>query len=93
VVGVNKFQSVSSASVPIQKIDSSTDAKRAAQVKAYRAARDQSLTDAALEKLSVAARGSENLFPFVIEAFRAAATLGEICGVLRREWGEFQPEF
>ncbi len=93
VVGVNKFQSASSASVPIQKIDSSTDAKRAAQVKAYRAARDQSVTDAALEKLSIAARGSENLFGFVIEAFRAAATLGEICGVLRREWGEFQPEF
>jgi methylmalonyl-CoA mutase, N-terminal domain len=93
VVGVNKFQSASSASVPIQKIDASTDAKRAAQVKAFRAARDQAVTDAALEKLSVAARGSENLFPFVIDAFRAAATLGEICGVLRREWGEFQPEF
>ena len=93
VVGVNKFQSSSSSSVPIQKIDSSTDARRAAQVKAFRAARDQAVTDLALEKLRVASVGSENLFPFVIKAFRAKATLGEICGVLRREWGEFQPEF
>jgi methylmalonyl-CoA mutase N-terminal domain/subunit len=44
-----------------------------------------------LENLRRAARGSENLFPYVLEAFRRRATLGEVCGVLREEWGEYQP--
>jgi methylmalonyl-CoA mutase, N-terminal domain len=93
VVGVNKFQTDSKMNVPIQKIDPETDARRIEQVRAFRAARDQGATDATLERLQNASRGSENLMPFVLDAFRAKATLGEVCGVLRREWGEFQPTY
>jgi methylmalonyl-CoA mutase N-terminal domain/subunit len=89
VVGVNRFQRNASSSVPIQVIDSSVDERRRAQVQAFRSARDQSATDAALERLRGAARGDENLMPLVMAAFRRRATLGEICGVLRREWGEY----
>ena len=92
VVGVNKFQSDSGVKVPIQKIDSSVDERRAAQLKAWREARDQTLTDAALERLQDAAQGTQNLFPFVLESFRAQATLGEVCGVLREVWGEYQAD-
>lgn len=31
--------------------------------------------------------------PYILEAFRRRATLGEICGVLREEWGEYQPSY
>ncbi len=93
VVGVNKFQTDSKMNVPIQKIDPETDARRIEQVRAFRAARDQGETDAALERLQHASRGDENLMPFVLDAFRAKATLGEVCGGLRREWGEFQPMY
>jgi methylmalonyl-CoA mutase, N-terminal domain len=93
VVGVNRFQTKDASSVPIQKIDAEVDARRGEQLRAYRAARDQVKTDAALEAVREAARGDENLMPLVMNAFRAGATLGEICGVLRREWGEYTPEF
>jgi methylmalonyl-CoA mutase N-terminal domain/subunit len=39
----------------------------------------------------MAARGSENLMPFILEAVRSYATLGEMMQVLREEWGEYQP--
>jgi methylmalonyl-CoA mutase, N-terminal domain len=93
VVGVNRFQSKNASSVPIQQIDAQVDSRRSAQVQAYRAARDQTKTDAALGVLLDAARGTQNLMVVVMDAFRAGATLGEICGVLRREWGEYTPEF
>ena len=35
-----------------------------------------------------AARGTENMLPVMRDALRAHATVGEICGVLREEWGE-----
>jgi methylmalonyl-CoA mutase, N-terminal domain len=92
VVGVNKFQTKESASVPIQAINPETDAKRAAQVQAYRASRDESATQAVLERLKQAAQGSDNLFPIVMDAFRTKATLGEVCGVLRQLWGEYRPD-
>ena len=90
IVGVNRFRVDAEESIPIQVIDPEVQEKRERQVQAYRGARDQVKTDAALEALAQTARGEHNLFPFVLDAFRAGATLGEICGVLRREWGEYQ---
>ena len=91
VVGVNKFQSADTSSIPIQQIDAKMDSSRRAQVKAYREARDQDAATAALEAVRQAARGSENLMPLVMQAFKAGATLGEVCGQLRLEWGEYRP--
>ena len=45
---------------------------------------------AALEKLREAAKGTENLMPYLIDAVKTYATLGEICGVLREEFGEYK---
>jgi methylmalonyl-CoA mutase N-terminal domain/subunit len=36
-----------------------------------------------------AARGEDNLVPPMLDAVRAEATLGEICGALRAEWGDY----
>jgi methylmalonyl-CoA mutase N-terminal domain/subunit len=46
----------------------------------------------ALEDVRRAAQGSTNLLDPMREALRAHATLGEICGVLRKEWGEYRPD-
>ena len=43
-----------------------------------------------LARLREAARGDENMMPLLIEAVEAYATIGEICDVLREEWGEYQ---
>ena len=90
VVGVNRFMSDRDPPTPIQVIDEATEQARIEQVQRYRAARDQDVCDAALSQLCQGARGDSNLFPLVLEAFRTQATLGEICNVLRREWGEYR---
>ncbi len=56
-----------------------------------KAERDGDAVQAALGRLREGARGSENLMPAILEAVRAYATLGEMCGVLREEWGEYTP--
>ncbi|HTZ27169.1 MAG TPA: methylmalonyl-CoA mutase family protein, partial [Streptosporangiaceae bacterium] len=45
--------------------------------------------DRALAAMAAAARTDANLVPPMLEAARAEATLGEICGALRAEWGSY----
>ena len=90
IVGVNRFALEEESPVPVMKIDPEVDRRRAAEVRAYREDRDQEAVTAALERLKRAASGSENLFPYVLDSFRARATLGEVAGALRLVWGEYQ---
>jgi methylmalonyl-CoA mutase N-terminal domain/subunit len=43
----------------------------------------------ALDVIGELARSSDNLMPALVEAARAYATVGEMCDVLRRVWGEW----
>ena len=52
-----------------------------------KAHRDQHAVDASLKE---AANGEANLMPYLIDAVKTYATLGEICGVLREVFGEYQ---
>ena len=45
--------------------------------------------DAALGGMLAAARTDRNMIPPMLDAARAEATLGEICGALRAEWGSY----
>ena len=54
-----------------------------------RAQRDQRAVDATLAALVAAARTEANLVPPMLDAARAEATLGEICGALVSEWGAY----
>ena len=65
-----------------------TQLQRLGRVKAER---DGGAVAAALARLRQSARGEENLMPAILEAVRAYTTLGEMCGVLREEWGEYVP--
>lgn len=94
IVGVNRFadpHSPLNEPTPVQRIDPELHEKRKRELAAFKARRDGESVRLGLENLRQAARGSENLFPYVLEAFRRRATLGEVCGVLREEWGEYQP--
>jgi len=62
--------------------------RRLARVKA---ARDDAVVRERLAAVAVAAVGDDNLLPPIIEAVRVRATVGEISGVLRDEWGRYQP--
>lgn len=90
VVGVNRFRSDKEEGVPVQELSAETEGARVREVRAYRERRDGAAAAGALSRLERAAQTSANLFPLVLDAFRAGATLGEVCGVLRRVWGEYR---
>ncbi len=91
IVGVNRFTVEEETPVPVQKIDPEVGRWRAEEIRRYRESRDQEAVRTALSKLKEAAKGEVNLFPFVLDAFRARATLGEVAGALREVFGEYQP--
>ena len=91
VIGVNKFNdSKKLAEQDVLTADLSVGERQIARLKKMKAARDNEAVKAALEKLREAAKGTENLMPYLIDAVKTYATLGEICGVLREEFGEYK---
>lgn len=91
VIGVNKFNdSKKLAEQDVLTADLSVGERQIARLEKMKAARDNEAIKAALEKLREAAKGTENLMPYLIDAVKTYATLGEICGVLREEFGEYK---
>lgn len=91
VIGVNKFtDSKKLAEQDVLTADLSVGERQIARLEKMKAARNNDAVKAALEKLREAAKGTENLMPYLIDAVKTYATLGEICGVLREEFGEYK---
>jgi len=87
VVGVNRFRDESTATPSLQRIGPEAERRQVAGVKRVRSERDPAAWAAALDRVSDAARGTDNLLPPIIEAVRAYATVGEISDRLRTAWG------
>lgn len=91
VIGVNKFNdSKKLEEQDVLTADLSVGERQIARLEKMKAARDNEAVKAALKKLREAAKGTENLMPYLIDAVKTYATLGEICGVLREEFGEYK---
>jgi methylmalonyl-CoA mutase N-terminal domain/subunit len=90
VVGVNQFQAQEEHRPRLLRVDESAQAAQAERLKQLRAGRDQAAVTQALTGLEAAARGSDNLMPYIVAAVEAYATIGEMCNVLRRVFGEYQ---
>jgi methylmalonyl-CoA mutase N-terminal domain/subunit len=90
VVGVNAFQSGGVTNLERLKVDPAIEQTQRARLAALRERRDQGRAGELLARLETAARGSENLLPLFVECVENNLTLGEICGVLRQAWGEYQ---
>ncbi len=91
VVGVNAFQAAGASGLERLRVDPVVEQVQCQRLGALRARREAARTQAALDRLEAAARGTDNLMPHFIECVEADATLGEICGRLRGVWGEYQP--
>jgi len=91
VVGVNKFRSDADPPKSIFRVDTGAAKEQAERVRRLRAGRDGDAVRVSLARLNEAARGDENLMPPLLEAVKAYATLGEICGELRQVFGEYTP--
>ncbi len=91
VVGVNDFVLEQEDDTDIQRIGEGPEAAQLAKLKALRDERDETAVQTHLEALRGAAKGTDNVMPFILDAVKAYATLGEICGVMRDVWGEYTP--
>ncbi|MBL7172978.1 MAG: methylmalonyl-CoA mutase, partial [Desulfobacteraceae bacterium] len=90
VVGVNEYRVEERPDFAIFRPDPAHARKQISDLQRLRKTRDQDRVKSALDLVREAAREHKNLMPLFIEAVKAYATLGEICGVLRDVFGEYQ---
>ena len=91
VIGVNKIADNKAVKTnDVITADLSVAELQIARVNEMKAHRDQHAVDASMKALKEAAKGEANLMPYLIDAVKTYATLGEICGVLREVFGEYQ---
>jgi methylmalonyl-CoA mutase N-terminal domain/subunit len=92
VVGVNEFLTGNDdpVEIPIHTITRESEEQHLTRLRRVRRQRDQSAFSTAMQRFENAARaGRENLMPYIIDAVRAYATLGEMCNLLRGVYGEY----
>src|SRR4051794_3269977 len=93
VVGVNKFVEEELVVEDILRVDPETEHAQVERLKAFKADRDQEQVERRLTELRNAADGSENLLPFIKNALRDRASMGEVCGAMKDVFGEYRPDF
>lgn len=89
IVGVNKFQKEEVPPQGLLKVDPRVEEEQRKKLSQLYANREQSDVEATLKRLKGAAQGTDNLMPYISEAVKAYATLGEICDTLRDVFGEY----
>jgi len=91
IVGVNDYTIDEPMTIPLLEINAEGERHHLERLNRVRRERDNRELSRRLKALEKAARGQENLMPYILEAVRAYATLGEVCGVFRNVFGEYQP--
>jgi methylmalonyl-CoA mutase N-terminal domain/subunit len=90
VVGVNRFRSDRETPLEVLRIDRSAEEAQRNKLRRLRAGRDNGEVARCLLRLRRDAEGSANLMPALLDAVRAYATLGEVCGALRDVFGTWE---
>jgi methylmalonyl-CoA mutase N-terminal domain/subunit len=91
IVGVNKFAKEDEEPQMIFRVNPEAERAQIERLHRVRKERDQSQVDAALSRLDEVSRDGENLMHPIVEAVKAYASVGEICGVMRGVFGDYQP--
>jgi methylmalonyl-CoA mutase N-terminal domain/subunit len=89
IVGVNKYRTDEDPDQPIFRPDPASERKQIARIEELRRTRNQLSVDRALDRLREVTFAGGNVVPATIEAVEAYATVGEICDVWRKVFGEF----
>jgi methylmalonyl-CoA mutase N-terminal domain/subunit len=92
VVGVNKFTQEETQAAEFLTVDPVAGEKQCKRLQEMKVGRNNGAVAQSLQKLRVAATGTDNLMPYLIEAAKTYATLGEICNVLRDVFGEYKAD-
>src|SRR5829696_5394163 len=89
VVGVNEYVTDQVDEVEILRVDPESEREQVERLKAFKEDRDQDAVDARLEELREACGGDANLLEPLRAALKERASLGEVCGVMREDFGEY----
>jgi len=89
IVGVNDFVSEEKPLETLQ-INDTVAHRQAERLRKLRAERSQAEVDRRLNALRNAAKGADNLMPFIFDAVKSYATLGEICDAMRDVFGTYE---
>ncbi len=93
VVGVNEYVEQQPSDIPILKMDPEGEQRHLARLKAWKSDRDQDAWRTAMERLeNASAGGTENTMPYIIDAVKAGATVGEVCNLWRKVFGEYKEQ-
>jgi methylmalonyl-CoA mutase N-terminal domain/subunit len=93
VVGVNKYEEDDIEVPDLLRVDPESEHQQVARLAEFKANRDQAKVDTRLDELREAARGTDNLLPYIKEALRDRASLGEVCGAMQDVFGKYAPTF
>jgi methylmalonyl-CoA mutase N-terminal domain/subunit len=90
VVGVNVHLDSVTHDLEILRVSHEVELEQVRSLGKRKEARDAAAVESALAHLIAVSRTDANMIPAMLDAARAEATLGEICDVLRQEWGEYR---
>jgi len=91
IVGVNAYTTEGLKAPDVLKLNPQLEIDQRERLKKFRLSRDKKLLASSLQKLENASKEKDNLIPYIIEAAKSKATLGEIADTLRRTFGLYQP--
>lgn len=89
VVGVNAFETKEEMKLERLAVDPKIETNQRERLAALRASRDAHKSVELMSQLESASKAKENLMPLFITCVENGLTLGEICSVLRKSWGEY----
>jgi len=92
IVAVNQFEQREPCTVPLLKIDEEVAKEQMKKVNKLKEERDNDRVKEKLEKLKEAAKGTENLMPFIMDAVREYTTIGEIINALKEVFGTYHED-
>jgi methylmalonyl-CoA mutase N-terminal domain/subunit len=90
IVGMNKFQIQEDKKPPLLRVAPEVENTQVAMLAELKNNRNNDQVTSLLTKLEIASQGSENLMPYIYDCVKEYATLGEICNVLRKVFGEYK---
>jgi methylmalonyl-CoA mutase N-terminal domain/subunit len=91
VVGVNAYETDRDPDIDLQEVTEADERRQRARLEATRERRDEEAVAAALDALREAAGTEENLLPYIVDAVKTYATVGEIADAMRDVFGEHRP--
>jgi methylmalonyl-CoA mutase, N-terminal domain len=90
IVGINAYAEKKPLTIPILQMDPTGYKRQMARLSEVRRTRDAGRVGQTLDRLRLACQGTENTMPFILDAVRAYATLGEIVNVMKETFGTYE---